>query len=1000
MTKNNPKEVEAELNQFADAVKETNDDNRGPTIVMQGLSGKKITADVKVVKVKKKAAPKSTVEADKPEAAETAVEKIAAPVITAVEQAASVVKTTEAVPEVAPVKSAAKTAEKPAASVQKTVEKVQDAVQPAVEKLQVAQTKVKETVHEAVEHVKADVAKVAKSVAQEVKKELASATKKETAPATPASSASKKTAETKPAVPTAASSATGKTITETAPNQVEKSTAVDPKESSLAATVAYFAAQAAARKKAAEQRVKASSQRHAHTGDRNGERQDRGPRQDRGERRPYSGGPGGQGGNQRSPRNGNFGQGGPRFSPADKDEEPKLQSHPRKAPAKRPNTFESEILSNPREAGRNSFASRDQAKKTNHYDRKEGDRNARGRQNNGKRRDHSFGDDEFIRGRRKGKKDVQEAAPVIHAVLTNVSLPEHITVKEFAEAIKKTSAEVIKALMKLGVMATLNQDLDYDTASILAEEFGIKTDKIVEVTEEDILFDDRDDEEDNHLLPRPPVVCVMGHVDHGKTSLLDRIRQASVAVGEAGGITQHIGAYMVELNERKITFLDTPGHEAFTTMRARGAQATDIAILVVAADDGVMPQTIEAINHAKAANTQVVVAINKMDRPGANPDRVKEELSKHELIPEEWGGTTVMVPVSAKTGEGIQELLEMVLLTADLLELKANPDRQAKGIVIEAKLDKQRGAVATLLVKRGTLRTGDTVVMGEIVGRIRAMTDATGKALKAAGPSVPVEIIGLPDVPEAGETFYQVEDEKIARQLAEKRRIKKREATISGSSRMSLDNLFEQMGKGEVKDLNLIVKADVQGSVEAVNQALTKLSNDEINVHIVHSAVGAITESDIRLAEVSNAIVIGFNVRPAANVQDQAKAAEVDLRLYRVIYHAIEDIEAAMKGMLAPKMEEVELGRVEIRQVFKASNIGTIGGGYVTQGKIMRNCRIRLVRDGIIIWDGKLASLKRFKDDVREVAHGYECGISLENYNDIKEGDVAEAYEITEVERD
>ena len=548
-------------------------------------------------------------------------------------------------------------------------------------------------------------------------------------------------------------------------------------------------------------------------------------------------------------------------------------------------------------------------------------------------------------------------------------------------------------------MATLNQELDYDTASIIAGEFNIQTEKIVEVTEEDILFDDSDDKDEN-LETRPPVVCVMGHVDHGKTSLLDYIRNSSVAHGEAGGITQHIGAYMVNLNGRKITFLDTPGHEAFTTMRARGAQATDIAILVVAADDGVMPQTIEAINHAKAANTQIVVAINKIDRPGANPERVKEELAAHELIPEEWGGSTVMVPVSAKTGEGVAELLEMVLLTADILDLKANPNRQAKGIVIEAKLDKQRGPVATLLVKRGTLHTGDSVVMGDIFGHIRAMTDARGKTIKQAGPSVPVEIIGLPGVPEAGETFYQVADEKTARVLAEKRRIKNREASIGGSSRMSLDNLFSRMAAGEVKELNLIIKADVNGSVEAVDQAMQKLSNDEVKVNIVHSGVGAITESDIRLAEVSNAIVIGFNVRPSGNVADQAKDAGVDVRLYRVIYNAIDDVEAAMKGMLAPKVEEVNLGQVEIRQVFRASNIGTIGGGYVTSGKIQRNCMVRLVRDGVQIWDGKLASLKRFKDDVKEVAQGYECGLSLENYNDIKEGDVIEAYAMQEVERE
>lgn len=811
---------------------------------------------------------------------------------------------------------------------------------------------------------------------------------------------------------------------------------VDPAKSALAATAARFAAQAAARKKAAEQRAKASSQRSnspANYGNRrngqgagnapyhtenggnsannsnnanNGNNGSRGGNGYGGNRNGYSNGNAGSNGGYRQGGYGS-GRGGRsgldmRFAGKDKDseDEPKLQSHSRKQPAKRP-AFEVELLNNSREASRSAFATRDSAAgKKNDYRHKDGD-NLRNRITAKRRNNEVFDDSEFERGRRNRVRNKKEAvpAPVIHAVLTNVSLPEMITVKELAEALKKTSAEVIKVLMKMGVMATLNQELDYDTASIIAGEFNIQTEKIVEVTEEDILFDDSDDKDEN-LETRPPVVCVMGHVDHGKTSLLDYIRNSSVAHGEAGGITQHIGAYMVNLNGRKITFLDTPGHEAFTTMRARGAQATDIAILVVAADDGVMPQTIEAINHAKAANTQIVVAINKIDRPGANPERVKEELAAHELIPEEWGGSTVMVPVSAKTGEGVAELLEMVLLTADILDLKANPNRQAKGIVIEAKLDKQRGPVATLLVKRGTLHTGDSVVMGDIFGHIRAMTDARGKTIKQAGPSVPVEIIGLPGVPEAGETFYQVADEKTARVLAEKRRIKNREASIGGSSRMSLDNLFSRMAAGEVKELNLIIKADVNGSVEAVDQAMQKLSNDEVKVNIVHSGVGAITESDIRLAEVSNAIVIGFNVRPSGNVADQAKDAGVDVRLYRVIYNAIDDVEAAMKGMLAPKVEEVNLGQVEIRQVFRASNIGTIGGGYVTSGKIQRNCMVRLVRDGVQIWDGKLASLKRFKDDVKEVAQGYECGLSLENYNDIKEGDVIEAYAMQEVERE
>ena len=598
----------------------------------------------------------------------------------------------------------------------------------------------------------------------------------------------------------------------------------------------------------------------------------------------------------------------------------------------------------------------------------------------------------------RGNRRYQQPAPVVRAVLTHVTLPESLTVKEFAEAIKKTAAEVIKKLIKFGIMATVNQEIDFDTATIIAEEFGITTEKLVEVTEEEILFDDSEDAEAD-LKPRPPVVVVMGHVDHGKTSILDRIRSSSVATGEAGGITQHIGAYTVRAKNRQITFLDTPGHEAFTTMRARGAQVTDIAILVVAADDGVMPQTVEAINHARAANTQIVVALNKIDKEGANLDRVKQELSKLELIPEEWGGTTVMVPVSAKTGQGMDELLEMVLLTADILDLKANPDKQAKGTVIEAKLDKNRGPVATVLVQRGTLRTGDTVVSGSIIGHVRAMTDDKGNMVKKAGPSIPVEILGMPEVPEAGEIFYAVTDEKVARTLADRRRIVQREQQLRASSRMSLDTLFTQMAAGEVKDLNIIVKADVQGSVEAVRQSLEKLSGSEVRVRVIHGAVGAITESDVRLAEVSNAIVIGFNVRPAANVADLAKDAGVDVRMYRIIYNAIDDIEAAMKGMLAPKFKETVLGHAQVRQVFKVTGVGSIAGCYVTDGKVTRSSEVRIVRDGIVIHEGKLASLKRFKDDAREVATGYECGISIDKFNDIKENDVIEAFEMTEIER-
>ncbi|NLW12679.1 MAG: translation initiation factor IF-2 [Clostridiaceae bacterium] len=609
------------------------------------------------------------------------------------------------------------------------------------------------------------------------------------------------------------------------------------------------------------------------------------------------------------------------------------------------------------------------------------------------------------RGRGRGNRRNQQRAsstPAVKAVLTHVKLPDNLTVKEFAEAIKKTSAEVIKRLMKMGVMATLNQEIDFDTAEILAGEFGITCEKLIEVTEEDILFDDTDDDEKD-LQPRPPVVVVMGHVDHGKTSILDHIRSASVASGEAGGITQHIGAYTVRVSGgRQITFLDTPGHEAFTTMRARGAQVTDIAILVVAADDGVMPQTIEAINHARAAKTEIIVAINKIDKEGANIDRVKQELSKYELIPEEWGGQTVMVPVSALSGKNMDELLEMVQLTADVMELKANPDKQAKGTVIEAKLDKNRGPVATVLVQRGTLRTGDTIVSGSIIGHVRAMTDDKGNQVKKAGPSVPVEILGMPEVPEAGDIFYAVTDERVARSLADKRRSQQRESQLKASSRMSLDTLFSQMAAGEVKDLNLIVKADVQGSVEAVKQSLEKLNESEdkeVRVRIIHGAVGAITEYDIRLAEVSNAIVIGFNVRPAANVADLAKEVGVDLRMYRVIYNAIEDIQAAMKGLLTPQFEEHVLGHAKVRQIFKVSGVGTIAGCYVTDGKILRSSDVRIVRDGIVINEGKLSSLKRFKDDAREVSTGYECGIGIERFNDLKENDVIEAFEMREIER-
>jgi len=595
------------------------------------------------------------------------------------------------------------------------------------------------------------------------------------------------------------------------------------------------------------------------------------------------------------------------------------------------------------------------------------------------------------------KADAQKNVPH-KAVLTSITIPESLTVKELAEALKKTATEVIKKLMSLGVMATLNQTIDFDTASIIADEFGVKAEKEVVVTDEDILFDDSEDDPKD-LVPRPPVVVVMGHVDHGKTSLLDAIREANVTEREAGGITQHIGAYMVTVNNRNITFLDTPGHEAFTAMRARGAQVTDIAILVVAADDGVMPQTVEAINHAKAANVTIIVAINKIDKPGANPERVKQELTEYGLVPEEWGGDVIMVPVSAKQRTNIDQLLEMVLLTADILELKANPNRQAKGTVIEAKLDKNRGPIATMLVQRGTLKLGDSVVTGTTVGRIRAMVDDTGRRIKAAGPSTPVEVLGLPDVPEAGEIFYAIEDEKVAKHLAEKRKEELRERQLKATAKVSLDDLFNQIKEGKVKELNIIVKADVQGSVEALKQSLEKLSNDEVRIKIIHGAVGAINESDVTLAQVSNAIIIGFNVRPGANVAEAAENANVDIRLYRVIYDAIDDIKAAMKGMLEPTYKEVVQGHAEVRQIFKVSSVGTIAGCYVTDGKIVRNSEARLIRNGIVVYEGKLASLKRFKDDVREVAQGYECGMSLERFNDIKEGDIIESYVMEEIKR-
>ncbi len=580
-----------------------------------------------------------------------------------------------------------------------------------------------------------------------------------------------------------------------------------------------------------------------------------------------------------------------------------------------------------------------------------------------------------------------------------VSIPDEITVGELAMRLKATAAEVIKKLMMMGSMCTVNDTIDFDTASLVAMEFHAKVEKEVVVTIEDRIIDDSEDEDDN-LVPRAPVVVVMGHVDHGKTSLLDAIRHANVTAGEAGGITQHIGAYRVSIGDREITFLDTPGHEAFTTMRARGAQVTDIAILVVAADDGIMPQTVEAINHAKAAGVSVVVAINKMDKPAADPERVKQQLTEYELVPEEWGGDTPCIPVSAVTKKGIDDLLEMVLLIADMKELKANPDRAGKGTVIEARLDKGRGPIATVLVQNGTLKVGDIIVAGTSVGRVRAMMNDRGERVKSAGPSVPVEITGLDDVPTGGDTFNCVSDERLARELVEQRRNKIKEEQFNAQTKITLDNLFDQMQQGEMKELKIIVKADVQGSVEAVRQSLLKLTNDEVRVNVIHGGVGAINESDVMLANASNAIIVGFNVRPDPVAAENAERDGVDMRLYRVIYDCIEEIESAMKGMLAPKYRENLLGRVECRQVYKISNVGVIAGSYVLSGKVTRNAQIRVVRDGIVIAEDKMSSLRRFKDDVKEVAQGYECGIGLEKFNDIKEGDIFEAFVMEEYRED
>ena len=632
------------------------------------------------------------------------------------------------------------------------------------------------------------------------------------------------------------------------------------------------------------------------------------------------------------------------------------------------------------------------------------------RSSSGRRDNMSAGKEKF-RNQKGGKnanlsnKRKQEEAEkmrrlqleVIKKTPLKVQIPDEISVGELASRMKKTGAEVVKCLMKNGVMASLSQMIDFDTASFVAEELGCKVEKEVVVTIEERLIDDHVDTEEELAL-RAPVVVVMGHVDHGKTSLLDYVRNASVAAGEAGGITQHIGAYQVQINGKPITFLDTPGHEAFTSMRARGAMITDIAILVVAADDGIKPQTVESINHAKAAGIPVIVAINKMDKPEANPERIKQQLTEYELVAEDWGGDTIICPISAKTGMGIDNLLEMVALTAEVGELKANANRAASGTVIEARLDKGRGPIATLLVQNGTLRQGDIIIAGTTVGRVRAMVNDKGQRMTEAGPSVPVEITGLSEVPVAGATFNAVADERLARELVEQRKAEEKAKANAPVTSVSLEDLFNQIQAGEMKNLNIIVKADVQGSVEAVKASLEKISNDEVRVRVIHGAVGAISESDIMLASTSNAIIVGFNVRPDAAARDSAARNHVDMRMYRVIYDAIDEISAAMKGMLAPKFREAIIGHAEIRQTYKVSSVGTVAGCYVTDGKIQRSCEVRIVRDGIVVHEGHLASLQRFKDAVKEVASGYECGLNFEKYNDIKEGDIVEAFVMEQIQ--
>ena len=652
-------------------------------------------------------------------------------------------------------------------------------------------------------------------------------------------------------------------------------------------------------------------------------------------------------------------------------------------------------------AGKERVSNYDPNKKSYTNRRREAERTNRNRKHMTRQNIRGGYEDEVVRGGRRARSRKPSAQQMMAPIKIEKAVmnTEAITVKGLTERIGKPAGEILKKLLLLGMMANINSELDYDTASLVCSEFGVELEKKLDRTAEDALTETDVEDAEEDLMPRPPVITIMGHVDHGKTSLLDYIRNTKVTQGEAGGITQHIGAYTVDVNDQVITFLDTPGHEAFTAMRARGTQSTDIAVLVVAADDGVMPQTVESINHAKASDVPIIVAINKMDKENANPERIKQDLTTYELIPEEWGGETIMVPVSAITGEGVDTLLEMILLQAELLQLRANPDRMAKGVIIEAKLDKARGPVATVLLRNGTLHVGDNVVVGTASGRVRAMINDRGDRVDEAGPSMPVEVMGFSEVPTAGDDMMAVSDDHLGRQVVEERMDKIKAARAASATKVTLDNLFTQIDQGKVVNLNLIIKADVQGSVEAVKQALEKLSNDQINVRVLHSGVGAVSMHDVNLASAFDAIIIGFNIRPDANARTAAEKEGVDIRLYRVIYQAIEDVEKAMKGLLEPEYKENYLGQAEVRNIFHITGAGTVAGCYVTEGKLQRNAQVRLLRDNVVVFEGKLSSLKRFKDDAKEVAQGYECGVSLEGYNDIKESDVIECFIMEEIER-